>query len=786
MRPTHQKKGTGKKLVHDTRAVSEVLGFMVIMGIVVTAMSMYLALQVPEWTKEFEAEHAVKVSHDFAQLDSAIDLTVLRADNSTAIETGIGMAAARVPLIGPGLSGGSFMLEPARESLEIIAGALEANGTGNSSCWYCSPQNCSPSPANNTLCNFSLFPAANKVNVVTLDRGVEIALEIGTDKIFASGHDEYLAGEYWYNNFVVTNGTTVYTSSLVIHALNITIDAGSAINADSGGAAGAKINYGGNLSNRTYNRNKDEAKGPGRGGSPDNFSAGGGGAGYGGDGGKGNISRDGGAGGSGGDDYGVKDSIGIDDTGSGGGCGRSGIQVPGIGWFTGGEGGDGGGTVYLDAPIITVAGTISANGSAGSDGEYTSGRTAYDSAAGGGGGGSGGAIMLQGNTVTLSGILYALGGNGGNGGNATQYGSTPNNGGGGGGGGAGGRIKVFYETAFNCTAGDILHAKVGSGTGGRGGIAKDGSTWYNGSNGDPGENGTTNNHTLPYTPPIFHYDAGYLTSPVYNVTTPLVRYGTLSWNETVDADTNIIMKVRTSAVASMNETTGFALPWEECPEVSLGQDISELSSVSDGHQYIQWRAELVTFDLTKTPILHDVNISFEYGTPFLVTASGALTYSSNYHYLPDFVLDYAHGATIKEQQAGEFMLFSPAIAIRKEGNTTFLKVTATDLTGGNESTQGALRTTIRTTYQDAKLLTGGLNFLNLSMTLTTAHPETWGKWFNDTCRDAGLNYGSQPGEYSINQTENFVRIIFYGDESKPVNLWLKRAGVQVEPLRKWI
>lgn len=746
----------------DTAAVSEVMGFILIIGILVSGTSIYLSLQLPEWTKELEAEHADQVPHDFAELDSAIDLAILRADTTTPVESTIGMVSRGVPLVGVGATGGAFFFDPHAEPITIIAGTGEVVEPGNTTWWNCSPQ------------NFSSFPADNLINVVTdEDRGAELALELGDDETFGTGDDEYLAGEYWYNNFVITNGTTVYTSGLAIHAMKITIGPNSAINADSGGAAGAKFN--------NPVQGIDEAKGPGKGESPDAYSAGGGGAGYGAEGGNGGSSNYG-SGGTGGSGYGDKKSITVDDTGSGGGCGRSGKETD-YGWFTGGEGGDGGGTVYLDAPVITVEGIITACGSDGSDGEYTEGRTAADSAAGGGGGGSGGVIMLQGDTITLNGTLYANGGTGGNGGNASYYESTPN-GGGGGGGGAGGRIKVLYETniIFDGTFG--THAKVNLGAGGAGGVVVEGSG-DPGMNGSDGESGTNYSDAFPYTPPIFHYDTGYLTSPVYNLSSALVRYGVMNWSESVDDDTNIIMKVRTSAVASMSESAGFAMPWELCPEVTQGQPISELSSVSDGHQYIQWRAELVTFDLTKTPTLHAVNISYSYGTPLVVAASGLIRYCSNYYYLPELTLDYARGAAIQSQSAGEFMLFPPSIRITKQGNTTFLKITTVNLTGGAESTQGALRTTVETTYQDAVLITGGLNYFNISINLTsTAHPAIWENWFNETCHDAGLTYGNDSGEYELSRTGNSVRVRFYGNESRPVNVWLKRAEVVIVLLKK--
>jgi len=260
----------------------------------------------------------------------------------------------------------------------------------------------------------------------------------------------------------------------------------------------------------------------------------------------------------------------------------------------------------------------------------------------------------------------------------------------------------------------------------------------------------------------------------------MIKYGAMSWNQTILEDTNIIMKVRTSIRPDMSD----ALPWEDCQEVTNGKDISDLSSVSDGHQYIQWRAELVTFDLAKTPILKNVTISYEFGTPILVNSSGALYFGSNYQRFPDFQLIYAHGATIRNQTEGEFMLFPPPLSISKQGNATSIRLTAVNLTGSKRTSASALRTTVKVSYQDAELLKGGLNFLNLTINITTEHPGPWRQWFNETCAAAGLLHGAEPGKYELKGDGRPLQIIFYGNESRPVNVWLKRAGAGIELEKK--
>ena len=88
----------------------------------------------------------------------------------------------------------------------------------------------------------------------------------------------------------------------------------------------------------------------------------------------------------------------------------------------GGKGGAGGGAIRLNvAGILTVDGSVSANGN---DGNFY------------GGGGSGGSIYITTNTLTGSGNIAAVGGS------STDEGSV-----GDGGGGAGGRIALYYATS---------------------------------------------------------------------------------------------------------------------------------------------------------------------------------------------------------------------------------------------------------------------------------------------------------------------------------------------------
>jgi len=98
---------------------------------------------------------------------------------------------------------------------------------------------------------------------------------------------------------------------------------------------------------------------------------------------------------------------------------------------------------------------------------------------------------------------------------------------------------------------------------------------------------------------------GTFTSDEHDAGVTGANWGTMSWSETLYGQT-MTMKVRTSNASDMTGATG----WASCPPVTSGDDISALSSVTDGHRYIQYRAELATSDSEETPVLHDVTITY--------------------------------------------------------------------------------------------------------------------------------------------------------------------------------
>jgi hypothetical protein len=460
-------------------------------------------------------------------------------------------------------------------------------------------------------------------------------------------------------------------------------------------------------------------RGKGTNGSSD--GSGGGGAGYGASGGDGGGTNPG----SGGDSYGNPTSVSIE-IGSGGGGGGTDHTI-------GGSGGSGGGAIWLDAEEINIAGIISADGDYGLPGSH-------DTHDGAGGGGSGGGILIRGKNVNISGTLFVKGGEGG-----------PSGHGLGGGGGAGGRIKVFYKTL------------------------NEGGASYEISGGAGGSDGSIHKETITYVSSITHYSSGYFISEVYNTTSDSTCYGEMTWNATLN-DQTLVMKVRTDMFEDMRASPD----WEYCPAVSNGSDVSGLSSVSDGHCYVQYCAELSTKDDTTTPVLHRVKINYSVSTesPTVANSSGTIKFQSNYLYYPNQQIVYEHGAVIKWQHEGGFMLQPPPINFTNKSGIPAIEISMVDLTGSNRSYSGATSTSLKNTYQNYNLHADSLKYPDLAINVTTDYPSVWERWFKEKLGETSL---TTPHDYnvSVDDTAKTVSVEFYG-HGDGVELYLEKTAVEVE------
>ena len=235
--------------------------------------------------------------------------------------------------------------------------------------------------------------------------------------LIVDGSPVTLSGSHTFENVQVINGGTLLvapydgspgTGLLRLFATNLVVDAASSISADARGFRGLE---------------NADGEGPGGGEGGDTVFDGGGGGGHGGRGGNGVLDEVVGFefDGDGGLPYGNACSIEAQLGSAGGSAGTR------DGDF-GGVGGNGGGAIWLEAPSITVMGTVTANGGNGAI-------FVNDSS----GGGAGGSILFIADAITVSGSVSADGGSGGTtcGGGLCELDD-------GGGGGGGGRVKMYY------------------------------------------------------------------------------------------------------------------------------------------------------------------------------------------------------------------------------------------------------------------------------------------------------------------------------------------------------
>lgn len=534
--------------------------------------------------------------------------------------------------------------------------------------------------------------------------------------ILEPGDTIQLGGEHSYDYVIIKNNAILYVSHVTGF---LKIHANSISVHSDANITADRVGYLGGSADRV-------GVGPGH-GEFGSDGGGGGGASHNASGGDGG----GGGGGSGGKVYGDQESVSIE-IGSGGGGG-------GTAKWGGGSGGNGGGAIWLDAKEINIDGLISADGDYGLPGSQTQD--------GGGGGGSGGGILIRGKNVNISGTLSAKGGNGGNGN-------------GGGGGGAGGIIKIFYDTLDESGAYAYYAMGGDKGTGGTGG-------------GD-GENGSIHKEPITYTSSITHHTSGSFISEIYNTTSESTCYGNMTWDATLN-DQTIVMKVRTDMFDDMRASPD----WGYCPAVSNGQDVSGLSSVSDGHCYVQYCAELSTADTATTPVLHAVKINYALSaeSPTVATSSGSIKFQSNYLYYPNQVIVYEHGAVIKWQPEGGFMLQPPPIEISKnESGSPIIEISTVDLTGADYSYSGATTTSVKSSYKSYHLLADGLKYPNLTINVTTGYPRVWRNWFNKELEESGLDASIY---YNVSVTDGKVEVKFYGN-GDGVELYFEKTVIEVE------
>lgn len=129
------------------------------------------------------------------------------------------------------------------------------------------------------------------------------------------------------------------------------------------------------------------------------------------------------------------------------------------------------------------------------------------------------------------------------------------------------------------------------------------------------------------------YDTlGSIVSSIYNTGTAngSVEYDTISW----DADYNgqeIVVKVRT-----FRDTVAWSdtIPWNSCPPCTVGKDLSSLSSVQDGMQFVQYKINLVTKNPFAAPVFRGIRMNYSLDT-LAPVITGAVASGDEIFFPPD-------------------------------------------------------------------------------------------------------------------------------------------------------
>ncbi len=99
-----------------------------------------------------------------------------------------------------------------------------------------------------------------------------------------------------------------------------------------------------------------------------------------------------------------------------------------------------------------------------------------------------------------------------------------------------------------------------------------------------------------------------------------------------------------------------------------------------------------------------------------------------------------------------------------------------DLTGTNDTHSGTTATSVENWNVGWWYDSISTKFHNLSLNISTEYPTIWGKWFNDTLADSGLN----ESRYEVYETGNYVVVDFYGDEQHVHLVAVDKTEVEVK------
>ncbi|MEA1906784.1 MAG: hypothetical protein U9N12_07515 [Euryarchaeota archaeon] len=100
------------RMFSDDNAISTVVSFILILGLLITVIAFVKVQYVPQWTEDVEARHARDVFVDFSAIPGNIDDLVLANGSTTVSQNRIKLGSSGTPIVAPGMSYGTLGVVP--------------------------------------------------------------------------------------------------------------------------------------------------------------------------------------------------------------------------------------------------------------------------------------------------------------------------------------------------------------------------------------------------------------------------------------------------------------------------------------------------------------------------------------------------------------------------------------------------------------------------------------------------------------------------------------------------
>lgn len=119
------------RMFSDNSAISTVVSFILILGLLVTVVAFVKVQYVPLWTEDVEARHAREVFVDFSSIPCNIDNLVLANGSVTVSQQRIKLGSGGIPIVAPGMSYGTLGVVPDDGSFTVTADVWNVSITEN-------------------------------------------------------------------------------------------------------------------------------------------------------------------------------------------------------------------------------------------------------------------------------------------------------------------------------------------------------------------------------------------------------------------------------------------------------------------------------------------------------------------------------------------------------------------------------------------------------------------------------------------------------------------------------